>query len=292
MPARLAGRPASTIDAYQNALTNLAKFAGREVLSEELNDDLGAGCMAWLLERGRSPATANKVRAHLTAVWRLAKRRDLIGRSPQVERLREPKRQPKAWRAADLGKILASAAREQGEIAGVRAADWWMALFLVLYDTGLRISATMALEWAWLDGDMLDVCAEVQKQNADQSLDLSADALAALDAIRRPTRRHIFPWPWDRGGPQWATLNRRLRRILTRAGLPTTRRDLFHKLRRSNASYLKAAGGDPTSQLGHSTERVTRAYLDPRICRPRRQVDLLPRPKVPKAIRQSQLLLF
>ena len=78
------------------------------------------------------------------------------------------------------------------------------------------------------------------------------------------------------GGPK--TLIRHYRDILRRAGLPSDAKDLFHKIRKTTASYIKAAGGNPTDRLGHSSDQVTKAYLDPRIAQPPRAVNLLPRP--------------
>ena len=46
-------------------------------------------------------------------------------------------------------------------------------------------------------------------------------------------------------------------------GMPEWMR--IHRIRRSTASYIKAAGGDAPSQLGHSSSTVTARYFDPRI---------------------------
>jgi hypothetical protein len=54
--------------------------------------------------------------------------------------------------------------------------------------------------------------------------------------------------------------------------------DSFHKFRKTTATYANAAGVNATVQFGHSCERVTRAYIDPRIAVVRRAADVLPRP--------------
>lgn len=292
-PLKLTASSEPTRDQYRVALNHLHRSAGRDVGVSELTDDLVAECMAGLIKLGRSPAMVNKTRIHLLAIWRYAKRRGLIAELPDVDRVREPKRVPKAWTINQIAAILHSARQEAGLICEIAASHWWQALLSVLYDTGLRISATMVLQWDGFDehGRTLLVPAETQKQNADQLPALSDDSIDALLAIRGP-RPLIFPWPYDRGGPQWPTLCCHLRRILARAGLPTTRKDLFHKFRKTHASYIKRAGGDPTEQLGHSSQQVTAAYLDPQICRRRRQVDLLPRPKVFHHDTDPQMRLF
>ncbi len=291
LPLRLAGSKPATEVQYTVALNHLRRHAGRDVSVWELSDELISGCMAAIILRGSSAATANKTRAHLLSLWRYAKRKGLVDDLPDVDRLKQPKRIPKAWPVDDLSRILQSARQETGVICQVVAWKWWVGLILVMYDTGLRISPTMALRWADFDEDqrMVFVPAEHQKQNQDQLPALSDDSITGLRAIRSD-RELIFPWPFDQKTPQWPALNRRLRKILVRAGLPAGPKDLFHKLRKTNASYIELGGGDPTSQLGHSSRQVTDAYLDPRICRRKRQVDLLPRPTMPTV--DPQLRLF
>lgn len=61
------------------------------------------------------------------------------------------------------------------------------------------------------------------------------------------------------------------------AGLPSGRDCKPQRLRRSHATHLKAAGGDPTLALGHSSEEVTRRYyLDPVILGDESPAALLP----------------
>ena len=59
---------------------------------------------------------------------------------------------------------------------------------------------------------------------------------------------------------------------------PATRRDKFHKIRRTVASYFKKAGGDATELLGHSGPEVTKAYIDKTIVGKVHASDLLFRP--------------
>jgi integrase len=71
--------------------------------------------------------------------------------------------------------------------------------------------------------------------------------------------------PWDRH-PTY--VYNRLKIILKRAGLPHGRKDKFHKVRKTTASYYEAAGGSAQRLLDHSSPAVTRRYLDPRIVSP------------------------
>ena len=47
-------------------------------------------------------------------------------------------------------------------------------------------------------------------------------------------------------------------------------------------------GGDATARLGHSSQHVTKGYLDPRIARPRHAVNLLPRPIEPDTPKEAE----
>lgn len=291
LPDQLIEKSQATKSLYVTILNRLETYANRDIFLSELTDSTIASCMAWTLANGGSPATANQTRAHLLAICRYAiKKKKIRKREPDVRKLTELKRKPRAWRLKEFTRILDAARKAEGVVVdpktgrGIRAGLWWPALLLTLYDSGLRISATMALEWRDLDWDegAIWVRPEIQKQGAEQYLDLSAETLEALKAIREPARVLIFCWPFDHSGPQWPVLNKRYREILVAAGMPTGRRDLFHKVRRTNASYLKANGGDPTERLGHSTHKVTDRYLDPSICRKARQADLLPRPEPPQ----------
>ena len=86
----------------------------------------------------------------------------------------------------------------------------------------------------------------------------------------------MWPWPW-----RYDVLFRRFRAIVKRAGLytPGRRGNLFHRIRRSTASYVKLNGGDATGQLGHSGPSVTKRYYDPRIVGQAHAVRFMPQPK-------------
>lgn len=101
---------------------------------------------------------------------------------------------------------------------------------------------------------------------------VAADTVEALRAIRR-REGPVFRWPKSR-----TSIYAHLGQIMQRAGLPNDRLHKFHSIRKSVASYYEAAGGNATELLGHTSRKVTRAYLDPRICRTKAAIDLLFRP--------------
>jgi len=93
------------------------------------------------------------------------------------------------------------------------------------------------------------------------------------DALRPEVRDpDELVWPWDR--KQYTSIWCSLKLLCKRAGVRGTG---FHRLRKSSASYLAAAGGDATEHLGHAKPEVTRQhYLDRRITQTRTAVDFLP----------------
>ena len=168
-------------------------------------------------------------------------------RDPQIQ---DPAAQPAGLEPEEFASLLEAAGHAAGTIPVATAAGlvemaaslFWPAMLLVLYDTGLRITATMTLTWTDVNtfNRAVRVPAEVQKQDEEQYLDLADDTWAALLAIREPARDLVFPWPYDRSQRSWPALNRAYRKILVAAGLPATSKDLFHKVRRTTASQLKA----------------------------------------------------
>lgn len=220
------------------------------------------------LRQSLGPATANKTRAHLLAVLRWGASVGLIDCDPAWEawkKSKEPRKAPLAFTQEEFRDVLSAAKAWPGWICGVSASDWWESLLLSIWYSGARIGAVLAVQWkdVLFDRPGFYVRAEHQKQFADQFFVVGEDCLAALERARQPEREVVWPWPHRR-----EALYRRFRKILSLAGVqaPAGAGSLFHRIRRSTASYVRAAGGDATAQLGHSCSSVTQRYYDPRIC--------------------------
>lgn len=162
-------------------------------------------------------------------------------------------------------------------IHNVPARLWWHALHAVLWDTGERITAVFRLEWSTVDLDSGHVRCPAENRKggrADRVYRLHPDTVTALQAIYRERNTRVFPWPYTS-----TYLWRKYGNLLERAGLPSDRAHKFHCVRKSVASYFEAAGGNATELLGHSSRRVTRRYLDPRVVSPPQASDVLFRPE-------------
>ena len=255
-PRQLADASESCTSQYRRNIYKFGEFLGHEASTADLTDENVLAFMQTIRAKGRSPVTANKVRAQIVALWSYLARKGIVATFPDVPTLREFKRTPTAWTEHELAQLFEACSQETGFIAGVYAGLWWTALHNVLWDSGARIGATMKLRWEQVDlhDASLVMLAETQKQADDQAFPLHPNTVAALRRIVKPERDLVFPWPYHRD-----SLWNHYSRILKRAGLPHGRRDKFHRMRRSAASHFEAAGGNATDLLGHSSRRITSA---------------------------------
>lgn len=285
-PIRLPAASPHTLKNFRIAIGRLERHLGRPPELSDLTDDTIAG-LAFAMGQSDVPGimvgsvvTLNTNLKKLRAVWNFAARRGVVPDWPEVGDVREPKRIPRCWSLEQFATLLKACQAAKGEICGVPASGWWHALHLFIYATGARYTAAMALRWrdVNLETGVVTLLAENQKQFADQQFRLPPFALEALAAIRQPEREAV--WPWPSGGGRGVYYH--YAELLRRAGLPNDDRKLkFHALRKLSASLLKAAGGDPTQHLGHSSPRVTAVYLVPEIVGVVSQCHLLPDPIKP-----------
>ena len=279
---RLVGSPPSTIKGYTRSIKRFAEFLGRESTVDDFSDDVMNEFIVWGVAGGRvKNITANGWAVELLALWRYAYRKRLIDDLPRdIDFLKVNKTEPEAWSQQQLARLLRSCAAEPGRIAEIRAGLFWSALVLVIYDTGVRIGAVLALrvEDIDLESGWLRVPADVQKQKADQVFRLHAETLRLLVETRPAERDELFPWPWHNLSK---TFYPRFNAILRRAGLPHGKRDKFHKIRRTHATYYADVAGEEAAQrqLGHSSIQTTRRYIDrSKLTRRDQPADVIPRP--------------
>ncbi|HEY5314403.1 MAG TPA: tyrosine-type recombinase/integrase, partial [Pirellulales bacterium] len=273
-PLALRSRAANTLRLYNSTMNTFAKFLERSPRVADLTDDTVSRFLDWFKHLGRSPMSVNKERANLLAIWRFACRKHVLQQWPDVAAEREPKRTPQAWLEPDLAKLMAACRAAPGKIGRVPARSFWTALHLTMWDSGERISALMKLTWDLVDlaDGYVRVPAEFRKAGTeDQLYRLRPETIAALKALRGSPDGPVFHWPFS---PSY--LWHRYKLLLKRAGLPHDSKSKFHRMRRSVASYAERAGGNATELLGHSSRKVTMAYLDKRLTGGRFASDILP----------------
>jgi integrase len=259
---------------YECTIKALAEFLGHEPSLSDL-DELTVARFLAHRSRERAVATAAKDRAQLRALHEFSARRRLCDHWPQYPPVRVPERVPEAWFSAEMQRLLEAASQEKTVLDGIPGGLWWRALILTAYDTAERATALLSLQWRHVRGLTILFQAEDRKgRTRDILREIGEDTLAALEAVRgsRTAEDLVFPWPRSK-----TYIWRRLEIILERAGLPRGRRDKFHRIRRTTASYYEAAGGSAQRLLDHSDPATTRKYLDPRIVRTASAPDMIPR---------------
>lgn len=248
---------------YEVAIRSFTAHAGREISIHEVSGDSLASYAGWMLKKGRSRATTNKVLRHLRALLRSAKRKRLLAEVPEMESIPERRKAPTFWTANEFWRIVAHCDPHTG------------AIMRVIYDTGLRIGDVLALRWCQIDTETRVVRLVEQKTNKHRAFVLHPDTIMSLNAIRTLGSDLVFAAGYTSPRPY----RLRLKKAIRLAGMPVVRGCLFHQVRRTVATLSKAIGQNATAILGHSSEWVTDTfYVSPTAIPPIDTTAFLPRP--------------
>jgi integrase len=264
-PRRLLQSSPHVVRKYQRAIARLGDELGRSPLVGDLNEGNILLIAERLINSGRSAGTANDNRKQLVALGNFAVKRGYLRQFDDVAKLKVNEPAPTAWRQDDLQRLMdavAKVTRGRKIFGGLTARWFWESFIRLMLDTGIRFGAQLQLNWSDVDLDsgIVTVRAETQKDRSGQRFPLKPATVECLRRIREPKRKMVFQPSYDRSAfPYW------LAKFLKAAGLPSTRRDKFHRLRRTVASWYEHAGGDASDLLGHSNRSTTRKYLDPTI---------------------------
>lgn len=274
-PNALRSRRPNTKRLYRTTLRMFDKHLGRKATLADFNDATVNRFAAARIDAGLSKYSVNKDLFNLLAIWRWAHKKGYVTNWPDVALEETPHKAPVALLPEELARVTRAIQHERSPVGNFAGPDFWLALFLICWDTAERISAVMALDWQQVDTRHRWVRFDAESRKggrADNMLPIAKDTAAALAKLR-PREGKVFKWPYH---PTY--IYRRLGRIMRRAGLPDDRLHKFHCIRKSTASHYEAAGGNATELLMHSSRKVTQTYLDPRIVKPVPAVHLLFRP--------------
>lgn len=148
-------------------------------------------------------------------------------------------------------------------------ADWWKALLLTLWVSGMRIGAALALKWSDVDLEAGTAWSRARDNKAkkDQRVDLSA----AVDLLRKMKGFDPRVFPWDR---ERTALYCHFEKLQTAAGIKldcpgnhehTDRCHVygFHDFRRAHATYNhgEVSDKDLQAQMGHASFATTQRYI-------------------------------
>jgi len=262
-------RSPHTVRAYVGTAHRLIEFLGEyrgEAIEAPALIDLNAADLrAFLAARRNSGLGAASAARELSGVRAfLIYAAEQLGSVPNVPRTRAPRRPKTLPRPAAPNEAVALA-----EDAGAFASEPWigardLAILLLLYGSGLRISEALSLTGRDLPmGEVIRVTGKRAKMRVVPVVQ------AVREAIGDYVRQCPYPISGDtplflgaRGGPLSADLVRRaVRAARVRLGLPDTLTP--HALRHSFATHLLARGADLRSLqelLGHASLSSTQIY--------------------------------
>jgi integrase len=213
----------------------------------------------------------------------------LIGEPPWIEAPDPEDRPPDGdFTLEEIKAILAACSQmTTPRIAGVAPGVWWEALVTFLCFTGLRIGATMALEWPMLDPQLrlLKIPAAISKGRKAHRQYVCNEAHDAIAPLKAAGALRIFPWKnYPRpGATRW--LQRQREALLERAGLPQDRWFGFHGFRKYHGTELWEIDEQAAVEsLNHASADTTRkSYVNGRrqleadIRRRQAAIDRMPR---------------
>lgn len=268
---------------YSVTVRRFGQMLGRPAAVDDLTASNLADFMLWMKDRGLAAATVNGKRAAILTIWREAARRRLCQKPDMDEvptSVREPKRLPNSWTIDNIAAIVTECRKLPGRLpSGIPRELWWSSLVLFLYDSGARLSAALEMTPSEID---LSTCtailrSESAKTGLEQWVSLSDQTALLLHDLLRHRQPRV--WPWGRCRNE---LYRTYGNILDRVGLPSDRRSKFHRIRRTTATLLTKHGTLQMAQqaLGHTSEKMTLKYVDPRQLNCLSPVRILPRPEI------------
>ena len=285
-----------TVAMYLSTLDRFRDFLGHEPTVDDLDDLIAAKFLRWrqVTQHSKfkliSPASLAKDSAHLRSLWGwLAKKRwkksngELL-EFPDYARPRVPKPVPKAYKAEELAKLVETARRRKGAVAGKPAAWYWTTKLQALFQTGERIGAVMQICWSEVDLERhtLTFLSKHRKGHRETiTRPITPQLSKMLAAQKGPPEARVWAWLDDR---EMLSCYASLRVLCRCAGVPYKP---FHAIRKSTASYLKRAGISAKKQLGHSSEEMAENhYYDEEITGRESNLDYLPdidKPQQPPA---------
>jgi integrase len=250
---------AHTKKRYEMDIKRFEQTLGRRATVADLNTAAISALLESALAAGLSSATVYGLRGKFMALWRFAHAKRLTDEFPILAEIVVEHDPPSAWTADELERLFKAIAETKGDMCGIPAALWWSSLHRNILDTATRIGAVLKTEWpdVNLDRGTILFRAKNQKTKRGQVHPLKPETVAELRLMVEPARALVWPMPWHS-----SNLHYRYKRILERAGLTTTHRDMFHKLRRTTATMFAAAGGDASRLLGHTSIKHLEKYLD------------------------------
>ena len=224
------------------------------------------------------PRTLNTCRSSINAVWNGAIRDKIadVTNNRLVCSASVPRRVPIAWSMDELTRLLKHAGSLRGRRKNryqTRRRDFWLSLYLFLYESAARFSAAILLRPSDVDfrRRLVKLSFENSKTTSDHLATISERTAGMLrSVIDDHHERGVWVdgeepliWPSGRFGKN--ELYRQHREFLRKCGLTCDRYHMFHCFRRTCATQLTIASSieEASKALNHASVAVTRrSYVD------------------------------
>jgi len=245
---RLKNFSSGTIKVYVHSVEKFARHYGRS--PEKLNQEEVRAYLVHSIERGLARATCVVIRNALRHLFT-----DTLARPDYVEKLPRPKRERR------LPEVLSR--EEVRQLFSVVTNLKQKALFMVAYDSGLRLSEIRHLRVDDIDSQRMVIRVRQGKGKKDRYARLTPHLLAVLRDYWRAERPKtlLFPGALPHKPYDLATPGQLLKKACRQAGI--TKRVSMHTLRHSFATHLLEAGVDLRviqHLLGHERIQTTVVY--------------------------------
>ncbi|MCX7424245.1 MAG: tyrosine-type recombinase/integrase [Planctomycetia bacterium] len=181
---------------------------------------------------------------------------DLIPRVPWIKPPKPEQHRPKIASIAAIEAVYNAAEMMVVPVVpGIAAPDWWRALMVVTFNTGLRRRSLFSITWGQVDLERgwIDVPANRLKSRREQRICLNPTAVEHLRRIQQGADQPVFPWPYCR-----THFDPVFRRLQYDAGIPVAAHIGLHMIRKTFGTTWCAT--DPVAAqlaLGHAGLRVT-----------------------------------
>jgi site-specific recombinase XerD len=135
-PRNLRLRSSITRARYFQAIGRLGEFLGRTATLDDLDDDVFARWLIWLVdEKHVAERTANGIVGRLRTLWTFLARRGRLKTWPTLQKLPEPEITPVAWSREELKSLFDAAQRMPGNMGPYLSRAWWPALLAWFWNT-------------------------------------------------------------------------------------------------------------------------------------------------------------
>jgi len=253
-------RPATsprTIKLYRHSVRKFGQFCGRSPTLADLTNQNVGKYLAALLASGLRPATVEKERCQILAIWRDARMEGLVDRGPRIQKVKVPDPVPRSLRECELRQLWLTFDRLQGKTGGNENRHVARAVATIQLNTAARINAVAQLRWSDIRGQTITFRAETRKGGTRNKV--SEVPIHAIEYLAPLHRESPLIFPGCHGTTKLHTL---FRRAFDRSGIKT-RGKTSHLFRSTKATEVKAGGGDATAALDHDSPATTnKSYID------------------------------